>query len=72
MYFQIKKEPRMAYVHKIFNSQRDHEKEKKYSFQYIYFPKEQKKLLFFLNWVNATSAALSRFPYDTITHSVYL
>lgn len=47
MYFQIKKEPRMAYVHKIFNGQRDHEKEKKYSFQYIYFPREQKNFFFF-------------------------
>lgn len=60
----------MAYIHKIFKGQRD--RAKKYSFEYNYFPREQKTPLFFLNWVNTTSAVLSHFTYDTITHSVYL
>lgn len=61
----------MAYIHETFKGQRDCAK--KYSFEYNYFSREQKKNpLFFLNWVNSTSAALSHFTYDTITHSVYL
>lgn len=38
----------------------------------LFFKRTKKILLFFLNWVNSTSAALSHFTYDTITHSVYL
>lgn len=61
----------MAYTHEMLKGQRDCAT--KYSLEYNYFSREQKKILFFfLNWVNTTSAALSRFTYDTITHSVYL
>lgn len=61
----------MAYTHEMLKGQRDCAT--KYSLEYNYFSREQKKILFFfLNWVKTTSAALSHFTYDTITHSVYL
>lgn len=61
----------MAYTHEMLKGQRDCAT--KCSLEYNYFSREQKKMpFFFLNWVNATSAALSHFTYDMITHSVYL